>query len=435
MIDLKVSFHTLGCKVNQFETDAMAALFKQNGYQVVDPCDKTDVFVINSCTVTAASDKKTRQLVNRYRRLNANAVLVLAGCYAQLNVENLKNDEKIDIIIGTKHKGQVVDEVTRFLKSKDHLVSVEGFFPNEPYEDLSIYETHDRTRANIKIQDGCRQFCAYCIIPFARGPIRSRTVKDILEEIQRLHNNGYREIVLNGIHISSYASEIGDGGLSDLIRSINALQLNDIRFRLGSLEPMVISEPLLLAMQQGHFCDHFHLSLQSGSDTVLKRMNRHYTTAEYADKVKLIRQYFPMAGITTDIITGFPGETDEEFQQTMTFVSQIGFSKVHVFTFSRRQGTKAYNMLHQIDGMTKKNRTHQLIKLSESLAQIYAKQFINKELEVLFEKKDGQHVFAGHATNYLEVKTNSKIDLINQIRVVKVASQHGGKLITEEVRQ
>jgi threonylcarbamoyladenosine tRNA methylthiotransferase MtaB len=411
----------------------MTQLFRDEGYEIIPPGEGSDVFVINSCTVTAASDKKTRNMVNRFKRLNKHSIIVLAGCYAQSKQEDLKNDSNIDIIIGTKYKDKVVEFVNEHIETNNMIFKVDDFKVGERFENLTITHTEERTRANIKIQDGCRQFCTYCIIPYVRGPVRSREIKDVLNEIIQLHQNGYKEIVLNGIHITSYGFDLNETNLTKLIKAINDLKLTNVRFRLGSLEPRVISEELIQEMKKGDFCDHFHLSLQSGSDSVLDRMNRRYTTADYYDKVKLIRNQMPEAGITTDIIVGFPGETDKEFDETCLFVEKVRFSKVHVFPFSPREGTKAFSMPDQISGNIKKERTNRLIGLCDRVSQDFYETFLGRTVDVLYEQQHEKGYYIGHATNYLATHSVSADDLHNIRKNVRVSSIENHTLITEEV--
>jgi threonylcarbamoyladenosine tRNA methylthiotransferase MtaB len=430
---MNVSFYTLGCKVNQFETDAMMQMFENRGYKIIDPCEDTDVFIVNSCTVTAASDKKTRNLVKRSRKLNGEGVVVLAGCYAQGRQDELKEEDNIDIVVGTKHKDSIVDFVVEYFESKHHLYRVDEFKPREKYEEMTISHTSERTRATIKIQDGCRQFCTYCIIPYVRGPVRSREIKDITDEILRLHSNGYKEIVFNGIHMTSYGTDLEDTKLEDLVDAINKLKLEDIRFRFGSLEPGIISSKFMEKLVEGSFCDHFHLSLQSGSDTVLERMNRRYDTYEYREKVKLIKSYMPQVGITTDIIVGFPGETQEEFEETCRYVEDIRFSKVHIFPFSPRKGTKAFDMDNKVLNQVKKHRARTLGEICEKTAEVFYSDFIGKKLDVLYESLNDSGEYIGHSSNYLTVLTKSSSDLHNSRKNVRMSYSDNSFLYTEEV--
>jgi threonylcarbamoyladenosine tRNA methylthiotransferase MtaB len=433
-MNLNVSFFTLGCKVNQFETDVMIENFRKEGFFIVEPSNQSDIFVVNSCTVTKASERKTKNMVKKFRSMNESAIIILTGCYAQANTGNLEKFEFADIIIGTKNKAKVVDYVKEFLTTRRFMLRVEPFKPNEEYEEISINATSERTRANIKIQDGCRQFCTYCIIPFVRGPLRSRKINFILSEIQNLHDNGYKEIVLNGIHMTSYGVDLDeDVTLIELVKSINQLHLDDIRFRFGSLEPGAVNDELILAMMEGNFCDHFHLSLQSGSNSVLKRMNRRYTIEEYWHKISLIRSHMPNAGITTDVIVGFPGETEEEFEETCQFIKRVQFSKVHVFTYSKREGTKAATMVPQIPTTTKKKRASQLIELCDEMSERFCSQFIGTEMDVLYEALNKENYFTGHTSNYLMVHSPSKNNLHNIRKKVKMTESKGHVLLTEEV--
>jgi threonylcarbamoyladenosine tRNA methylthiotransferase MtaB len=430
---MNVSFYTLGCKVNQFETDAMKQMFEDCGYKVIDPCEDTNVFIVNSCTVTAASDKKTRNLIKRSKKLNDEGVVVLAGCYAQGRQDELKEDDNIDIVVGTKHKDSIVDFVAEYFESNHKLYKVDEFKPIEKYEEMTISHTSEHTRATIKIQDGCRQFCTYCVIPYVRGPVRSREIKDITDEILRLHSNGYKEIVFNGIHMTSYGTDLDDTKLEDLVDAINDLKLENMRFRFGSLEPGIISKGFMEKLVKGNFCDHFHLSLQSGSDTVLERMNRRYDTAEYSEKVKLIRAYMPNVGITTDIIVGFPGESQEEFDETCKYVEDIRFSKVHVFPFSPRKGTKAFDMDNKILNQVKKERAKTLAEICKKTAEAFNSGFIGKELDVLYESLNDSGEYIGHSSNYLTILTKSSSDLHNSRKNVKISYSNNSFLYTEEV--
>jgi len=432
---LNVSFHTLGCKVNQFETEAMKQLFRENNYEIIHPGKTTDVFVVNSCTVTSASDRKTRNLINRYRMLNPDAVVVLTGCYPQSKRGDKEDYLSADIVIGTKKKNKIIEYLNDFLKTKKQMTYVDDFQDKEYYEEMSIQQMEDKTRANLKIQDGCRQFCSYCIIPYVRGPVRSRDIANVLREIKDLHANGYKEIVLNGIHITSYGKDLIETTLLDLIRSINELELKDIRYRLGSLEPGVINEGVLREMTKGSFCDHFHLSLQSGSDTVLKRMRRQYDTKEYLEKVNLIKKFMPEAGLTTDIIVGFPGEIEEEFKDTCDYVEKIGFQKVHVFSFSPRKGTSAYKMDQQISNKIKKARTNELISLTDRIAEETYKRQVGKIVDVIFEQEKTKGCYIGHTSSYLNASLMTSKNYQNKRCDVVVVESKNQTLFVEEVKK
>lgn len=410
-----VSFITLGCKVNQFETEAMTELLEKEGFSVVSQ-GESDIYIINTCAVTKESERKSRQFINKAKRLNPNALVVAVGCSVQLNGEKLNEETDVDIIIGTKNKGNIGKLIKDRLNDIEFKSDIEEFYGKEDFEELKISTVHDKTRANIKIQDGCSQYCSYCIIPYVRGPIRSRRHEDIVEEVKTVVQNGYKEIVLNGIHISSYGKDIQEK--DSLIKLLEAI--NDIdgieRIRLGSLEPKLITEDFIKRYAVlDKVCDHFHLSLQSGSDSVLHRMNRKYSTQEYKDNVQIIRNYMPNAGITTDIIVGFPGETEEEFNETLEFVKAIRFSRIHVFKYSIREGTKAAEMDTQVPETVKTQRSKILIDLANQIANEFMNSFLGKTEKVLIETQKKENIFEGYTTNYLKVLLKSDINIKNEI--------------------
>lgn len=412
-----VSFTTLGCKVNQFETEAMTELLEKEGFEVLPSGEQSDIYIINTCAVTKESERKSRQFINKAKRINPDALVVAVGCSVQLNGEKLNKETDVDIIIGTKHKGSIGKLIREKLNDVDlQPESIEEFYGREDFEELKISSVHDKTRANIKIQDGCSQYCSYCIIPYVRGPIRSRKHEDIVEEIKKVADNGYKEIVLNGIHISSYGRDIKENdALIRLIEAINEIEGIE-RIRLGSLEPKLITEDFIKRYAKlDKVCDHFHLSLQSGSDTVLMRMNRKYTTEEYRNNVGIIRKYMPEAGITTDIIVGFPGETEQEFKETLEFVKDIRFSRIHVFKYSVREGTKAAEMTEQVSDSIKAERSKILIDLGGSISKEFMKQFIGKTMPVLIETEKKENLFEGYTTNYLKVLLKSDINIKNHV--------------------
>ncbi len=412
-----VSFTTLGCKVNQFETEAMTELLEKEGFEVLPHDKESDIYIINTCAVTKESERKSRQFINKAKRNNPNAIVVAVGCSVQLNGEKLNKETAVDIIIGTKNKGNIGKLLKEKLDNMEMLdFEIEDFKGKEQFEELKISTVHDKTRANIKIQDGCSQFCSYCIIPYVRGPIRSRNHEDIVEEVKKIAANGYKEIVLNGIHISSYGKDVQkQDALIELIEDINKIEGIE-RIRLGSLEPKLITEDFIKRYSSlNNVCDHFHLSLQSGCDSVLKRMNRKYTSIEYKNNVEIIRKYMPEAGITTDIIVGFPGETHEEFNETIEFVKTIQFSRIHVFKYSVREGTKAAEMVAQVDESTKADRSKQLIDLGNSISKEFMNQFVGKDVPVLVETQKKENLYEGYTTNYLKVLMKSDINIKNQI--------------------
>lgn len=401
----KVKFSTLGCKVNQYETEAMAELFVKNGYEITEDYN-CDVFVLNTCTVTNLSDRKSRQQISKIRSENSDAIIAVVGCYSQVSPDEIENIEGVNVILGTKYRKEIV-ELCELAQSSNKIINkVESIGKNREFEELTINTEHSMTRAYIKIQEGCSQFCSYCIIPYARGPIRSRNIRDIVLEAKRLADNGFKEIVLTGIHVASYGKDLdnNDIGLIDVIEDIG--QIDKIkRIRLSSLEPRIVDKQFLDRLSKvEQFCDHFHLSLQSGSDSILKSMNRKYDTDLYEKTVNLIREYYPNAAITTDIIVGFPGETDEDFEQTLSFVDKIQFSKIHVFKYSNRKGTVASKMKNQVSGVVKKERSKLLIEKSKYYTDKFLDNMLNQPIKVLFESKNDDGYIKGYTTNYIRVK-------------------------------
>lgn len=443
-----IAFHNLGCKVNEYEMEVMRQIVQNNGYNIVEFTQKADIYVVNTCTVTNMADRKSRQMLHRAKQLNPDAVVVAAGCYAQTGIEDLKKDLAVDIIIGNNHKTEIADILAGFFAehpekmsmnkgSRDQLTVMSELSEPTEYENTTYYESSDRTRVDVKIQDGCNQFCAYCAIPLARGRVRSRKPEDIIEEITRLVNNGHREIVLTGIHISSYGIDFDDADwqegkcspsehesvkngelmrdyrgkskLFDLIEIIDKSIPEDklSRIRLGSLEPRVVTEEnvaRLIAVKR--VCPHFHMSLQSGCDTVLKRMNRHYTTDEYKNSVELLRKRYAenglSAAITTDVIVGFPGETEEEFEQTREYLEDMKIYEMHVFKYSRRKNTVADKMPGQVTDALKDVRSNILLDMTARHSLEYRQRTIGTVLKVLFEEEKDGHLI-GHTADYVRV--------------------------------
>ncbi len=381
----KVAFHTLGCKVNQYETQAMSELFQKAGYTVVEDTEFADVYVINTCTVTNVGDKKSRQFIRRAKKNNADAIISVVGCYAQTAPKEVRGMEGVNIVIGTNDRGKIVELVEK-CSPKDKINTVDDIMKVKAFEEMSVQEIKGKTRAFLKIQEGCNRYCSYCIIPYARGPIRSRRLSDILSEVKRLVENGFKEIVLTGIHVASYGKDLDDEeNLMAVLRAANAVE-GLRRIRLSSLEPTIFTEDFLRELVKiDKLCPHFHLSLQSGSDNILKGMNRRYTTQEYRAIVARIRGFYPEVALTTDIIVGFPGETDEEFETTYSFVKEISFSEIHVFKYSPRKGTPAAEYPNQLDGVTKHLRSERLIVLGEELKREYQDRFVGRAMEVLYE--------------------------------------------------
>ena len=470
----KAALHNLGCKVNAYETEAMQQLLEQNGYEIVPFSEKADVYVINTCSVTNIADRKSRQMLHRAKKLNPNSIVVAAGCYVQTSTEQAKADEAIDILIGNNKKHELVELLAAFEQKRqreeqqqeeqqreeqqqeeqqqeekqqeekqqeekqqekkqqeeqqqeknrqkqDSIIDISG---KTEYEEMALSRTAEHTRAFIKVQDGCNQFCSYCIIPYARGRVRSRDLGDVLEEVRRLAANGYREVVLTGIHLSSYGADTGEN-LLRLIQKVHEIE-GIRRIRLGSLEPKIVTEEFareLAALPK--VCPHFHLSLQSGCDATLKRMNRRYTCEEYRQGCNYLRKYFTHPAITTDVIVGFPGETEEEFEMTRAFLKEIAFFEVHIFKYSKRQGTKAAAMEHQIPEETKTERSNILFEDTGRMSEEFVQWYQDKNVEVLMEEamtEDGDRYFVGHTPEYVKAAVKVTDDLANRIVQGKVA--------------
>ncbi len=411
---------TLGCKVNSYETNGMIQNFISNGYEVVGFNSYADVYVINTCTVTNMSDRKSRKFIREPKRINPRAIVVACGCYVQVAKEKLENIEDIDLTIGNNEKKDIVQIVENYMTTKNKLVDIDNVLYSDEYCEFGNVTYTEKTRAVIKIQDGCDRFCTYCIIPFARGKIRSRRPENIISEIEKIAQNGIKEVVITGIHVASYGKDFKNNyGLIDILEEINKIKGIE-RIRLGSLEPLIIDEAFLKRLVKlEKVCHHFHLSLQSGCDETLKRMNRRYTTEEFLKVTKLLRENYLDVILTTDIIVGFPGETNEEFERTRKFLEEVKFYKMHVFKYSQRNGTKAAVMPNQVSGEEKDKRSKILLEMSDELEKEYLKQYIGKEIEVLFEEKIGEYV-VGHTANYLMsiYKTDENIE--NKIVKLKV---------------
>ncbi len=415
----KVAFYTLGCKVNQYETNAMIQQFINKGYQLVDFNDIADIYVINTCTVTNMSDRKSRQMIKKVKQLNPNSCVVAVGCYAQVAKKELEKIKDIDIILGINEKNNIVNIIEEYKKEK--LQQVTNVFNQKEYLDFGIIKHTDKTRAVIKIQDGCDRFCSYCIIPYARGRVRSRKINIIIDEIKQIVDSGIKEIIITGIHIASYGKDLLENvRLIDLLEKINKIE-NLKRIRLGSLEPTLIDKQFVKRLcNLEKVCNHFHLSLQSGCNETLKRMNRKYSIEEFTESVKLLRNNIKDVNLTTDIIVGFPGETEQEFNKTYDYLRYIKFYKMHIFKYSQRKGTKASQMPDQVQSSIKDKRSNLLINLSNENQKEYNKRYIGKEVDVLLEKQDGEYI-KGHTSNYLQVKvTTNNLKLQDTIQRVKI---------------
>ena len=410
-----VSFYTLGCKVNQYETNAMEQQFIKNNYEIVENTQKADIYVINTCTVTNMAERKSRQMLRRVKEINPSAVLVVCGCYAQVAKNELEQIPEIDIILGINEKNEIVQIVEKYMEEmseqdkRSQEAEIDDVSRQNEFLDFGDVTYTEKNRAVVKVQDGCNMFCSYCIIPYARGRIRSRKIESVVSEIEKIAKEGIKEVVITGIHVASYGKDFDNENTSKKIRLIDLLEaINKIdgidRIRLSSLEPTIVDEEFVTRLSKlDKICDHFHLSLQSGCDETLKRMNRKYTTQIYRDAVATLRKYYPEASFTTDVIVGFPGETDEEFAKTYEFLKEIDFYRLHVFKYSPRRGTVAEKMPNQIDGNKKEERSNKLIELSNSMENKHNQSYIGKTVKVLFEEfEDG--FFKGHTTNYMMVK-------------------------------
>ena len=430
----KIAFVTLGCKVNQYETNAMIQKLSDK-YDIVSHTEFADIYIINTCTVTNMSDRKSRQLLRRCKEINKDAYIIAVGCYAEVSREELEKIDEVDLVLGNKQKKDIDLYIESFLENKNSNNSSKFIYDskdntnNNEYIEFGTVTYTEKTRAVIKIQDGCNNFCSYCIIPYARGRIVSRNKDNIVKEISKITERGIKEVVLTGIHISSYGKEKDDGyRLIDLLEDINKID-NLKRIRLGSLEPTLITDEFCTRLKKvTKMCHHFHLSLQSGCDKTLKEMNRKYTCEEFLEVTKRLRKLYDDVILTTDIIVGFPNETDEDFEKTYEFLKEINFYKMHIFKYSPRKGTVAYKMKNQISGAIKDVRSHKLIKLSNENEKRYLKSYIGKNVNVLFEEKDGEYI-KGHTQNYIMCKAKLDESKINDIVTVKAIEEKGDCLI------
>ena len=415
------ALHNLGCKVNSYETEAMQQLLEEAGYEIVSFHEKADVYIINTCSVTNIADRKSRQMLHRAKKQNPEAVVVAAGCYVQSAAEELKADLAVDVIIGNNKKQDLVPILEEYFKDRTDSSHVIEINETHEYERLSIHKIADHTRAFLKVQDGCNQFCSYCIIPYTRGRVRSRRPEEVVAEVRELAAPGYQEVVLTGIHLSSYGvdfKEEENENLLSLIRQVHEVE-GIRRIRLGSLEPRIITDDFAKALaSMPKFCPHFHLSLQSGCDETLKRMNRHYTTEEYAAGCDILRRYFDNPAITTDVIVGFPGETEEEFEATKAFLERIGFYEMHIFKYSRRAGTRADRMPEQVPEQIKNVRSEALLLLEKQMSKAYRESFLGKKKTVLLEEKTeigGRAYMIGHTMEYVKAVVPYADDLKNKM--------------------
>ena len=419
-----VAFYTLGCKVNQYETNAIAQKFIEKGYKKVEFDEPADIYIINTCTVTNMADKKSRQIIRQAKAHNKNAIVVATGCYAEVSRTDLEKIDELDLIVGNKDKSNIVEIVEKQSNQESDINEEKEF------QDFGTVTYTEKTRAVIKVQDGCNNFCSYCIIPYAKGRVRSRKPESVIKEVQEIVKSGIKEVVITGIHVASYGKDFEDGiKLIDLLEKINKIEGLQ-RIRLGSLEPNLITEDFVQRLKNNvdKICNHFHLSLQSGCDETLKRMNRKYTTEEFEKGVSLLRDAFPNVALTTDIIVGFPGETEEEFEATYKFLDKIQFSKMHIFKYSPRKGTIAAKMDNQISPEKKEERSNKLIDLSNKNEEEFLTRFIGKTLEVLFETTIDDEYTEGHTSNYITVKAKGE-NLENTIQRVNIKEYNNLTLI------
>lgn len=428
----KAALHNLGCKVNAYETEAMQHLLEEAGYEIVPFTQKADVYVINTCSVTNMADRKSRQMLHKAKKNNPDSIVVATGCYVQTSEKEVLNDLSVDIVIGNDRKHDLVRLLEEYSLDRVNDTVDDINDGKHDFEELFIDQTKEHTRAFIKVQDGCNQFCSYCIIPYARGRVRSRRFENVIAEVERLAANGFKEVVLTGIHLSSYGVDFEEStGLLELIQAVNAVKGIE-RIRLGSLEPKIVTEHFASELSKlDKICPHFHLSLQSGCDATLKRMNRKYTTKEYERGCELLRKYFAHPAITTDVIVGFPGETEEEFEQTEAYLEHIHFYEMHIFKYSKRKGTRAAVMPDQIDEQIKAARSEKLIALGHDMSKEFRKFYIGKNEEVLFEEKaviGDKEYFVGYTKEYVKVAKKTDENLENQI----VSGRISG-MLTDEI--
>ena len=420
----RAALHNLGCKVNAYEMEAMQQLLEENGYEIVPFKEGADVYIINTCTVTNMADRKSRQMLHRAKKMNPDAIVVAAGCYVQAKEASGEIDESIDIVIGNNKKKDLIQILDGFYEKKQgQNKAVIDINHTHEYEEMHLNKTAEHTRAYIKVQDGCNQFCTYCIIPFARGRVRSRAKEDVVREVTELAANGYQEVVLTGIHLSSYGVDLENENLLSLILAVNEIE-GIKRIRLGSLEPRIITEDFVKTISGlEKMCPHFHLSLQSGCDETLRRMNRRYTSEEYYEKCMLLRKYFAHPALTTDVIVGFPGETEEEFEKSKAFIDKVDFYETHIFKYSKREGTKAAVMDNQIPEQIKTARSNELLELGQKKRIKYEEQFVGTTVEVLMEEQikiDGENYQVGHTKEYVKVALKTEANLQNKLVDIQI---------------
>ena len=449
-----IAFHNLGCKVNSYETDAMAQKCIEKGYKIVDFEQKSDIYVVNTCSVTNIADRKSRQMLHKAKKQNPDSVVVAVGCFVQANPEEVAKDEAIDLIVGNNKKKDLFEILEEYLNQRSESKDLQGRTITDvhhcDYEELKINKSEEHSRVFVKIQDGCDRYCTYCIIPYVRGNLRSRKPEDVVREIKEIAANGYREVVITGIHLSSYGKDFLKDGkpsldytgnsdyLIDLLKDINDIEGID-RIRIGSFEPMILSEDFVEKLSRiNKLCPHFHISLQSGCDSVLKRMNRHYNTEQFYEKTVLLRKYFPGCALTTDVIVGFPGETDEEFEETYKYLTKIKFFETHIFPYSRRKGTVADRMPDQLTMNEKKERVSKLLELDAKLSAEFRKSKLGETTDIVVEETkviDGKEYLVGHTPEYImcAINTgNNNLDLIGQKAEILLKSMLNDEIVYGE---
>lgn len=426
-----VSFCTLGCKVNQYETEAMTKLFANAGYEIRDFGEKCDIYVINTCTVTSMGDRKSRQMIHRASKQNPDALIAVVGCYSQVSPEEVQKIPGVGLVLGTKERSHIVELCEKQLRENEQSVLVTDIMKQREYEDMWVSSYSSKTRAFVKIEDGCTEFCTYCIIPYARGPVRSRDLESIVKEVRALSENGFSEIVLTGIHLASYGKDLKEYTLLDVIKEVSKID-GIKRIRLGSIEPRILTEEFISEISKiDKMCNHFHIALQSGCDETLKRMNRKYTTLEYKESVDLIRKYFNNPAIATDIMVGFPGETEEEFKSSLNFATELRLADAHVFAYSNRKGTKADKMENQVEKAVKEARSKEMIAALKNTQKEYLEGYVGKTAEVLFEQEVKDGIYEGHMTNYVKVHMKSDEDISGKFVNVTLKSIKGDHIIAE----
>ena len=449
-----IAFHNLGCKVNSYETDAMAQKCIEKGYKIVDFEQKSDIYVVNTCSVTNIADRKSRQMLHKAKKQNPDSVVVAVGCFVQANPEEVAKDEAIDLIVGNNKKKDLFEILEEYLNQRSESKDLQGTTITDvhhcDYEELKISKSEEHSRVFVKIQDGCDRYCTYCIIPYVRGNLRSRKPEDVVKEIEEIAANGYREVVITGIHLSSYGKDFLKDGkpsldytgnadyLIDLLKDINEIKGID-RIRIGSFEPMILSEDFVAKLSKiNKLCPHFHISLQSGCDSVLKRMNRHYNTEQFYEKTVLLREYFPDCALTTDVIVGFPGETEEEFEETYEYLTKIKFFETHIFPYSRRKGTVADRMPDQLTMNEKKERVSKLLELDAKLSTEFRKSKLGETTDIVVEETkviDGKEYLVGHTPEYImcAINTgNNNLDLIGQKAEILLKSMLNDEIVYGE---